>query len=290
MKIISRNHIKIIPEEKRRILYERSIEQKVKAKQNPQKINLPANTPETHFVYVWVNTDGNALRDLQTSVRSVRKFFYGKPTIFIVGDTSNIKKVNHINTTIIKNFKQAKAIDAAYKLKLIAENTSIHNDFVYIYDDIIFLKIINYKTLSRIIANDYVNDYKTYFVGSSLKPDPRYLYLFNKTHDLLIKHNLPQYNYETHLPRVLNKQRVLELIDKFDLLNQPLLFNTLYFNYYCNKPEATLRDNIPDYKFGAYWPRSELTISEGIKKATFLNYNDAGLNDELKTEIRKTLQ
>ena len=245
---------------------------------------------EYDFVYVWVNTDNNAKHDLLNSIKSVRKFFDSKARIFVVGDDIEINGVINIKTHRIKGYKHSKAIDAATKLKLITEITQIQKEFIYIYDDVIFLRPFTYKQLKDIIAIDYVENYHSYFNGSANKPHPRYLELFERTHALIKEHNLSKWNYETHLPRVLNKEMVSIIIDKYNLQKQPYLFNTLYFNHFFKAPQYSLRKDIPNFMAGIYRPHEETSIKGIMSGATILSYNDSGLNDILKKQIREVLR
>ena len=58
------------------------------------------------------------------------------------------------------------------------------------------------------------------------------------------------YNYETHLPRLFNRNRMLKLFDDFNLLARPMMISSLYYNFYHkdNEPLCLLEKN-PGVRF-----------------------------------------
>lgn len=241
----------------------------------------------THFVYpYYAGTDGPIWKELFFSVRSIQKYFKGKYKIFIVGDNPSLKNVTHIPCNRITGVTNVKAFDAVNKLLKICESELINDDFIYMYDDIIYLaplKVINAK---KVIAHNYVDNAGTYFLKSGVKPDEIWIKFFENTINLLKQEDLSTYNYETHLPRYLNKEKIKSIINKYKLEENALLINTLYFNNYHKKPDVLLKDT-PYIKAGFYYPLQEEAMLKIIKGKKILNYNDQGLSKHLRLYIQK---
>jgi len=241
-----------------------------------------------HFVYVYINPEsgGPIWRELYYSVKSVKKFFKGLPyEIFVVGDAPRIKGVNHIPCERIKGQSNAKAMDATKKLRKIVDSGTINDDFIYMYDDIIFLKDLTVDDFTPIVANNHVKDINDYW-GNGRKPSDNWIQVFNKTILKLKYHNLPTFNYETHLPRLLNKERITKILDQYKLEDNLYMFSTLYFNTFYTSPDVCLKEN-ETIKADITIPYEEHRLDKYIKGRKFLNYNDMGLNHPLQKYIKK---
>lgn len=242
-----------------------------------------------HFVYVYINCDHNQggpmWRELYYSVKSIHKFFKGSPfKIFVVGDHPKIKGVTHIPCDRIKGKMNAKAFDATKKLLKIAYSKEINEDFIYMYDDIILLKTVTINDFTPIVAHDHVEDIKSYF-GRGRKPSDEWIKPFNRTITKLKFCNLPTFNYETHLPRYFNKEKVEHIIKKFKLEDYVYMFSTLYFNTHYPKPDILIRGNMT-IKADITIPYEDYHMDKYIKGRKFLNYNDMGLNKSLMKYIK----
>lgn len=245
---------------------------------------------ELPIVYVWVK-NAQVWNELALSIKSVRKFYSGKHKIFVVGDNPEIKGVIHIPAELIHGFAYCRSFDIANKLGIIINSPLITDNFVLMYDDILFIKPCDYKTLKLKIAHDEVKDAATYFKqGSGPNPSSKWQNLFMQTHHMLSKKGLPTYNYETHLPRLLNKVLLKKVMDRFKITEKACLFNTLYFNSYYEKPDIQLNLNNP-IKAGFYRGHDRLAniISE-CRGKTFMNYDNIGLNELLKKHILTLLK
>lgn len=239
------------------------------------------------FVYVWVKAPA-VWNELIMSIRSIKKFYKGNYNVFVVGDNPELKGVTHVPATLINGFAYCRSMDIANKLKIICNTPEITNNFIFMYDDIILLKKVTLEQLKYTIAHDKVDNYDTYFrPGQGVMPSARWRTLFTQTMFQLQKRNLPMYNYETHLPRLLNKERLKYVIDRFDLNTQPYLFNSLYFNTFFSKPDIELRTN-GKVKAGVYRPYDNpRSLERELDNKLFLNYDDRGLNNMLKKYILK---
>jgi len=237
----------------------------------------------THFVYVWVKKPA-IWQELLHSIRSIQLNFIGEKKIFVVGDNPKIRNVIHVPCSQITNVKHAKALDSIKKLTKIVNTPQINDDFVYMYDDIILLKKTDIKPFKVILARDYPKKMAEYFKRGH-KPSPHWYNTFTKTIRQLKSEGLPVWDYETHLPRIYNKEKVRAIIDKYNLNESPYLFNTLYFNNYCPAPDTSLIKS-PHYKAEVYHAYKYKYIEKMCFPKLFMNYNNAGLNSELQKFIK----
>lgn len=244
---------------------------------------------ETHFVYVYVASPAK-WNELSVSIQSIRQNFRGAYKIFIVGDQPNIKGIIHVPVEQIKG-TGSKPRDAARKLHTIIDCPLINDDFVYCYDDVVLLKPITADWFNKVIAIDYVPDYVAYWgKAKGVIPDKGWRSLFGKTFMALSKKKLPSYNYETHLPRKLNKAKLNDTFAKFGSVCEDALFNSLYFNLHYQKPDILIKN---DQRIKASCHRAyenEGKLVNELRGKVWLNYSDPALNDTFKRTINKFLR
>lgn len=242
-----------------------------------------------HFVYVYIGGPGEGhggpiWRELYYSVKSIHRYFKGSPyKIFVVGDHPRMLGVTHIPCERIKGRRNAKAFDATKKLIKIVNTPQIDDNFIYMYDDIIFLKNLSIKDFIPVMAIDHVKNTQEYF-NKGRVPSEEWIKPFKLTIEALKHEKLPTYNYETHLPRYLNKERVAQVIDKFDLEKNAYMFSTLYYNSFYSKPDIQIRGSL--IKADITIPYEENDLVKQVKGRKFLNYNDMGLNKALQQYIK----
>jgi len=243
----------------------------------------------THFVYVYVASPAK-WNELSISIQSIRQNFRGTYKIFVVGDQPNIKGIIHVPTEQIKG-TGSKPKDAARKLKTIINHQAISDDFVYCYDDVVLLKLITVGWFNKTIAIDHVPDYVAYWgKARGIIPDKGWRSLFSKTFMLLSKNALPSYNYETHLPRMLNKSKLTATFAKFGEACEDALFNSLYFNLHHKQPDVLLKN---DHRIKASCHRAyenEAKLLNELRGKVWLNYSDPALSDTFKKTINKILR
>jgi len=236
------------------------------------------------FVYSRMGIMGG---EIESSVRSLRKFFQGEHRIFVVGDNPRIPGVRHIPANRVTDNRFPKALDASRKLELICNYKEISEDFVYMYDDIILLRKATFDDFSVVRAQDHISDPSTYWNGKR-KPSSQWTTVFNATINDLKSRKLALWNYETHLPRVFNKENMRILLDEFHLLTQPRMIPTLYFNRFFLAPYETLAEN-PTVKIGLYEPHIKSWIEKYIPGHLFLNYDNKGYTEDLKKYLKTLL-
>lgn len=191
------------------------------------------------------------------------------------------------------NVLHAKAIDSISKLNAITQDNSIAPEFIYMYDDQVFLRKFTLAEISLSVANDHVSSLINYWKPTGTLPSKTWREQFRITIDLLKQNLKGTWNYETHLPRLLVKEKISEVIQTYDLLKimptKPCLFATLYGNHVRLNPDTAL--NLDDtIKCGIYHPKKLNLIRTDALNKLVLNYNDNGLDKNLETFIKEILK
>jgi hypothetical protein len=250
--------------------------------------------PIIHFVWVYIKF-GQVHDEIQSSIRSVEKFFKGERKIFIVGDRPEPFKPywTHIPHTQVQNIMYAKALDSISKLETIAKEDQINPDFVYMNDDQVFLRQFTLPEISRSIANNHVHTLLDYWNKPGNLPSKTWREQFRITLDYLKRNGKGTWNYETHLPRYFNKALITEVLTTYNItqhsmLTQPILFATLYGNHVRLNPDVSL-ENDQTIKLGVYRARDLALLKKDAIGKLVMNYNDNGKDHRLDKFIRERL-
>lgn len=222
--------------------------------------------------------------ELKFSIRSLCKYAQFDFEPVIIGDLPTWYKGKHIPVKAIRNKRFTRAFDIANKLNIICQSEMISKDFVYMYDDQYFINNVMLEDISGAIAMSEIHKVHPVNAGSEVWRE-----LMNRTVVALKDNGCDGriYNYETHLPRVLNKQRLKLIIDAYQLKSTPLLFNTLYFNEYHDKPKVELeKEN--NIKAGVYKAMNRTQIESLCRNKLILNNGDAGWNHQLNVFLKNT--
>lgn len=254
-------------------------------------IKIPMNlTGKLTFVYVY-DSKPAIWKELLYSIASIRKFYSKDAKIFVVGDNPKIKGVIHVPHTregAPNGF--SRAFDITKKLQVIIDTPEIPEDFVLMYDDIVLLRPVSNEAFVPRYSMG-VEDENKVFSGVQGKPSINWKSMYQNTIKRLQKFDRPTYNYETHLPRILNKGKLSKLMKQYRLHEIPYLFSTLYFNTYYDKPDIIITEpQFKHIKYGCYSPKSDEILDINTPGKVFLNYNNSGLNKELKAFIHKTVK
>lgn len=193
--------------------------------------------------------------------------------VYIVGEKPDwLKNVIHIPfPDSYNNNKDANMIN---KLIIASLHDSISTEYIRMMDDVIFLKPIeekffNYPIISSL--NEETVDSK--FYGDWIKK-------LKTTRELLKINGKTSYNYDSHMPVKYNKQKFIDTMLRYPYgEGLGVTLDTLYFNQNLEPYHYT---NINKFAVGL---GNKITLQE-IKKATqdksIMNFNDYGLNDDLK--------
>lgn len=251
--------------------------------------NIPVDlTGKLTFVYVYAKKF-EVWNEISYSIKSIRKFYAKDAKIFVVGDDPKIPGVTHIHhERKVEPHGSSRAFDIIQKLMLICDTPEIPENFILMYDDIVLLMSVGNEAFIRRYSMGLEDRSKVFSTVKSGSPSAEWKALFQNAINRLDKAGRPTYNYETHLPRVFNKTKVKEVIERYKMTQIPYVFSTLYFNTYWDKPDINIRERKFGYiKYGVYSPKPEESIVRDMPGHIFLNYDNKGLNKELKFQIQK---
>lgn len=217
--------------------------------------------------------------ELKFALRSIEKFVTTPHRVIILGSERPewaSEKLLLIKCEQIQGFENAKAFDAVAKLEK-AIDSDISTDFVYTYDDVVFLNHVTLEDLKVRVSHDRLKDENNIqgFTGSA-----RWKKVMINTLLRLKVNKLPDFNYETHLPRVFNKELLKTTFLRFGFKRWPYMVPTIYFNSNFEGPDVILDASSPTIEISKPLPydlMKELLCSKKI-----LTYNDNGLTEDLK--------
>lgn len=199
------------------------------------------------LVYIVRNGENN--EELKTSLRSIEKYAPKYRNIFIVGYkpswlNDKIKYIKTNQTPFVSGWTNAKL-----NLMVACKNDEISDDFILMNDDFIATRKIKSwdKSLAKIknTIKEQIIEY------NKIQLNSRYTRSFPQTLSLIesIKGFAEVYNYELHIPMVINKQKFLDLLNNKLIANAMNLPVTLYRSIYGNMYDIRFDEIIDDVKF-----------------------------------------
>ena len=226
--------------------------------------------------------------ELRYSLRSIEKHFKFPFRVVIVGDLPDWvdpQFILHIPHERVEGISQNTLYDAITKQSLFNYHfdTSLH--FIRMYDDIYILKDVDIVDIATVKA---MYSWETIPIREGVWWSQLYA-----TIDILKEKGYSPWNTETHLPELFNKEKLQWIINVYSALEKRLLLSTLYFNtfYPLINPLLFSKDfaiqfyNNIDNRF---YTSSEGDLFAKCQGKTYLNHNNAGLNENLQNFLSKT--
>lgn len=172
------------------------------------------------FVYAYWH--GGAQSDeLRWSMRSVTANFQGSSSLLVVGDPPDWYTGAKIFRKQVKPQPRQGYRDVLNKIHTACVSDKVDDTFVWMMDDIYFVKSVTVEILSRHYRGGTLPaTYKDHSHGwPGLKAD---------TFRVIKDEKLPLVDYCTHLPHVLEKEKWLYIWDKYGLSDRVLQWELLY--------------------------------------------------------------
>lgn len=188
------------------------------------------STMKQTLVYPWIANMSRG-NELKFSLRSVEKNFSGPVEVWIVGDKPNWYCGNCLPIPPYDSKLILPRQDRAKKLWRVVEEPSIDNEFLWMMDDIYFLRTVDLD-LFRI----------PWFRGA-LSPDqieqkrPKTEWERQKllTWQTLKDNGRPLFDFGTHLPQIYQKDNLRILFEKYGLRDAPYVDDILYGNEFLSE-------------------------------------------------------
>lgn len=217
--------------------------------------------------------------ELRYSIRSVVENFTELNKIIIVGYKPNwLKNVIHIDVEDKKDL--SKDANIIKKLYAACENDLVTGSFINISDDQIINNTVTTEDFVNYVNNEYFKQAKDFRFLSA------WAYSLFNTVSILKAKKLPVNCYETHTPKIINKSKFKQIIDKYKnycYKYYGLCANTLYFN----QIKAGAKEIDDSCIFLKDKIRTEDQIIEALDDKNFIGYNPNATNEVLKDYLRQ---
>jgi hypothetical protein len=178
--------------------------------------------------------------------------------------------------------------DVLHKLEVMSRDENLSGTFLYCYDDILLVREIeSLEEIDKRLALMHYDEGKSAYE----MPVTKWGHTATRAFDLLKREDRPLWDYETHLPRVLRKQMLQSMFEKFPVEKEKIPYapSTLYFNLFYDGPDDKIygqnkvkagfygsrSDELNDY--GDYQARDVEEIKKIVKTKTWVNYNNGGI-------------
>jgi len=196
--------------------------------------------------FVWVYSRGQSMFyklgwcELEWSIKTVKKF-YKDARIWVVGDKPpfemELNWIEDFTTPTVRGGLHVENVDIVKKLRLVLDS-EVEEEFVMMYDDQFFLRKITKKDL-RPTALCRVESVESYDRVFGLM----YGNLWRSTYKTIFEMTEDVYDWETHLPRLMTKERTRFILDTFEPGENNLMVHSLYYTYFDSEPILLSEDD-----------------------------------------------
>ncbi|MFH1118226.1 MAG: hypothetical protein V1775_00275 [Bacteroidota bacterium] len=249
--------------------------------EEPVVVSVPEAEKVVSIVIPYVTSTAH-WDELRMALRSIAANALFPCRLFIVADKLPdwvSDDVTLIPCGQVQGQRFAKSFDAVNKLKAVIACDEVSQEFIYTYDDTVFLKKGQFSNHAIAVSLFPSGEIIEQWDASAIWKE-----VVSNTLLRLVLNNRPMFNYETHLPRVFNKTRLNDVFNRYGFQKRPYLVASIYFNDQLERPDLLITES-PDIKADI---RSSLTpeqIENETANKAFLNYNDQGLTDALKAYL-----
>ena len=220
------------------------------------KRRKPDQPFDMQFVWPYISSEAHG-DEIRFSVRSVEKFFDGRAKCTIIGDRPQWFSGHVISKKRVPESTPKRAYrDMLSKVWFMATHAEIDTEFVWMMDDIYFVKPFTFEDVAIARAERFRrSDGNTW---QKIKA---------ATMDALTERGLPNHDYGTHAPHVAEKEKLRAMFDDFDLHHRTLTWELIYGNLYRETPERS-RPFLS--RIGKQMHASQ--ISHVVRNSTVLNH------------------
>lgn len=218
--------------------------------------------------------------EIRYSLRSIEKNGIDVGQIFIVGEFPAFlsKDVIHIKADDIFNPNENADGNIITKVLAACADPRLSDDFLFINDDHILLKLIpliDIPAFHKGDLNDFPEEYwKLNYWRGRLK----------RTRDTLNSKKLTAFHFDCHTPIVFNKELFPEIMSRFNYQEGlGLTMKSLYGNIvYSISGQLLTSEKKTVFKYYTVYQ-----LNDRLSKCSFMSFNDCGLNNSLKLWLEK---
>ncbi len=234
------------------------------------------------FVWIYVKQfsfwdRSGYFNELDYSIRSVRKNYQGDVRCFVVGDIPTpMLDIIHVPApdVVMKDtvHKQPRLMDLNNKFTTIL-GSEINEEFVLMYDDIYMLKPTSKKEIMTTYGVCEVTDPLAYIKTRMGGRPWKELWLATYNYIVTDRHSkgLKTYDWETHLPRFMEKTKLKWVFDNLNVDKIPRIHTSLYPAYFSEEtkviPEGFLSflyEHTPGMDFDAEFKKHYMNIGDNV--------------------------
>jgi len=241
----------------------------------PCKGCLEVKRRDESLQFVWPYWYGGASGDeIRFSVRSVEKFFQGKAKCLIIGDKPPWYSGPHLKKNRIgKDTNHRRFRDTLSKLYWMATRPEVDNEFIWMMDDIYFLKPFSVEDIQQPRAEQW-------------GPSEFNSWQRRKTNTMatLAERERTTHDYATHMPHHVEKEKLAALFEEFNLHENTLLWEVLYGNTHREQPIG-----VRPFFRRFQTPRNLQTLRNLTKKATVMNHTSGAWSPEMREFLMEVL-
>jgi hypothetical protein len=183
---------------------------------------------DTATQFIWPYWHGGAHGDeIRFSVRSVETFFQGAVKCTIIGDrppwyTGHVIPQERVPVQSNRGFR-----DMLAKMWTMATHAEIDSEFVWMMDDIYLLRPVTWEDLETPRAYPWREDRSNSWQRRK-----------SNTMRMLRDSGKPNHDYATHLPHTVEKSKLRQIYESFNLHQNCLLWEVVYGNTFRGRPYA----------------------------------------------------
>jgi len=225
------------------------------------------------LVYVLGTGSQHNDRELRMSLRSVQSNLYGVGTIHVVGECPDwLCDVNFIPCPDIFGTGNA-AGNIINKVAQACKSAAVSDTFLFMNDDYIICNGCDARKISNLHKGEMRHFPSSYFTINEWRMT------LARTRDALCAQGLTAYHYDCHAPLLMRKDWWMATMQRFDWESGAgLCMKSLYGNV--NVPERAAKF-LTTEKVVVFQHHDYTELERKLADATFLSYNDAGINDAL---------
>jgi len=247
------------------------------------------NIGDKYLVVIPFFSGGAQGREIVYAVEGWRKHFKEPYHIAIVGDKpEGVRDGDDISFVPCERVGEVKSgiyrphIDIINKFLKAHEVFPDTKGFIYVADDVYAVNNFDIHDIMTIKQN-----------GDDLIILPDLNEGWNsekgRTRDILSRNGYPTKNFTTHLPVWFDWDKLLAMIERFDMTHQSYIIETMYFNiYYPDRVPMQLNIYYDNLKCGVYRPNPRMyIIREAFEKKIWIQNSIQGWIPELDAMLSK---
>ena len=222
--------------------------------------------------------------ELKYSIRSLKNLSDVSIRLWIVGDKPDWI-TDDVGFIPVEFSGKTPRIDILHKHLAVINHPDVGEEYIWMNDDIYLVNKVMYADLCLPVAVDDLQQ-------KAKRLDPQTVWGRDnlRTIRLLKQEGLPTYNYAAHIPHRFEKSKLKFLIDKYNMMEDPIVLTLIYYNYWFQNftPYRDSLDLTNNQGFCVNRPVPNWSnFDKHLKVKKYLNNSEAGMTEEFQTRLRQ---